>query len=284
MPEMLGSERTLVRDIQLDYEERAVGTRLSHVTQSSYRLLEDGSYRRRSMPALLLQYSPSPLDDPTRRVWKVEQLLRESLENLPTGVTGQGYQWTDLDGEGIAGVLAEESGAWYYKPNRGQGRFGPVQVVRTRPAGEGGRAQLIDLDSDGRLELATLTQGTGGYFDRTDDGGWAPFRPFRSFPLVDFTSPNIRLTDLSGDGLADILITDDHAITWHPSLGDGGFGEAVRVRVPWNEEGGPRVLLGQADQTVFLADMSGDGLTDLVRVRNGEVCYWPRLCENVIAA
>jgi hypothetical protein len=54
--------------------------------------------------------------------------------------------------------------------------------------------------------------------------------------------------------------------------------------VPWNEEGGPRVLLGQADQTVFLADMSGDGLTDLVRVRNGEVCYWPRLCENVIAA
>jgi len=277
MPEMLGSERTLVRDIQLDYEERAVGTRLSHVTQSRYRLLEDGSYRRRSMPALLLQYAASPLDDPTRREWKVEQLPRESLENLPTGVTGQGYTWTDLDGEGIAGVLAEESGAWYYKPNRGQGRFGPVQVVRTRPAGEGGRSQLIDLDSDGRLELATLTQGTGGYFDRTDDGGWTPFRPFRSFPLVDFTSANVHLTDLSGDGLADILITDDQAITWYPSLGDGGFSEAVRVRVPWNEEGGPRVLLGQADQTVFLADMSGDGLMDLVRVRNGEVCYWPNL-------
>ncbi|WP_271589181.1 SpvB/TcaC N-terminal domain-containing protein [Bradyrhizobium sp. CCBAU 53415] len=277
MPEMLGSERTLVRDIQLDYDERPLGTRLSHVTQSSYRLLEDGSYRRRSMPELLLQYAPSALDDPARREWKVEQLPRESLENLPVGVTGQGYQWTDLDGEGIAGVLAEESGAWYYKPNRGQGRFGPVQVVRTRPASEGGRWQLIDLDSDGRLELATLTQGTGGYFDRTDDGGWTPFRPFRSFPLVDFTSANVRLTDLSGDGLADILITDDQAITWHPSLGDGGFGEAVRVRVPWNEEGGPRVLLGQADQTVFLADMSGDGLTDLVRVRNGEVCYWPNL-------
>lgn len=277
MPEMLGSERTLVRDIQLDYDERPLGTRLSHVTQSSYRLLEDGSYRRRSMPALLLQYAPSALDDPAPREWNVEQLPRESLENLPTGVTGQSYQWTDLDGEGIAGVLAEESGAWYYKPNRGQGRFGPVQVVRTRPAGEGGRAQLIDLDSDGRLELATLTQGTGGYFDRTEDGGWTPFRPFRSFPLVDFTSANVRLTDLSGDGLADILITDDQAITWHPSLGDGGFGEAVRVRVPWGEEGGPSVLLGQADQTVFLADMSGDGLTDLVRVRNGEVCYWPNL-------
>ncbi len=150
-----------------------------------------------------------------------------------------------------------------------------VQVIRSRPIGEGGRSQLIELDSDGRLELATLVQGTGGYFDRTDEEGWTPFRPFRALPLVDFSSPNVRLTDLSGDGLADILVMDDQAITWHPSLGDLGFGEAVRV--PWNEERGPRVLFGQADQAVFLADMSGDGLSDLVRVRNGEVCYWPNL-------
>jgi RHS repeat-associated protein len=275
MPEMLGADRTLVRGVHLDYDERTTGTRLSRVTQSGYRMLDDGSYRRRSTPALLLHHSASPLDDLAPRQWTVQRLATESLENLPAGIAGQGYQWTDLDGEGIAGVLAEQPDAWYYKPNRGKGRFGPVQVVRNTPAGEGGRAQLIDLDSDGRLELATLAQGTGGYFDRTDDAGWLPFRPFRSFPLVDFTAPNVRLTDLSGDGLADILITDDQAITWHPSLGDGGFGEAIRVRVPWNEDGGPRVLLGQADQSVFLADMSGDGLADLVRVRNGEVCYWP---------
>src|SRR5205085_7818 len=29
--------------------------------------------------------------------------------------------------------------------------------------------------------------------------------------------------------------------------------------------------------SIHLADMSGDGLTDLVRIRNGEVCYWPNL-------
>ena len=27
----------------------------------------------------------------------------------------------------------------------------------------------------------------------------------------------------------------------------------------------------------YLADMSGDGLSDLVRIKNGEVCYWPNL-------
>ena len=32
-----------------------------------------------------------------------------------------------------------------------------------------------------------------------------------------------------------------------------------------------------AEQAVHLADLSGDGLPDLVRIRNGEVCYWPNL-------
>ena len=27
----------------------------------------------------------------------------------------------------------------------------------------------------------------------------------------------------------------------------------------------------------FLADISGDGLTDILRVRNGDIYYWPNL-------
>ena len=30
-------------------------------------------------------------------------------------------------------------------------------------------------------------------------------------------------------------------------------------------------------RSIYAADMSGDGLSDLVRVRNGEICYWPNL-------
>ena len=36
-------------------------------------------------------------------------------------------------------------------------------------------------------------------------------------------------------------------------------------------------MLADPEQTIYLADMSGDGLSDLVRVRTGEVCYWPNL-------
>ncbi len=47
--------------------------------------------------------------------------------------------------------------------------------------------------------------------------------------------------------------------------------------LPFDEEEGPHLVFADPKQTVFLADMSGDGLTDLVRIRNGEVCYWPNL-------
>jgi hypothetical protein len=36
-------------------------------------------------------------------------------------------------------------------------------------------------------------------------------------------------------------------------------------------------VFGDRDGSIFLADMSGDGLTDVVRIRHSEVCYWPNL-------
>ena len=44
-----------------------------------------------------------------------------------------------------------------------------------------------------------------------------------------------------------------------------------------DEEKGPTLVFADGTQSIYLADLSGDGLTDLVRIRNGEVCYWPNL-------
>src|SRR5262249_12672062 len=46
---------------------------------------------------------------------------------------------------------------------------------------------------------------------------------------------------------------------------------------PFDEERGPAVVFKEAQQTIFLADMTGDGLLDIVRVRSNDVCYWPNL-------
>ena len=95
--------------------------------------------------------------------------------------------------------------------------------------------------------------------------------------MLNWADPNLTLTDLTGDGRADLLVTCDDEIVWYPSLGSDGFGPAHRVHLPHDEEQGPRLVFADGTQSIYRADMSGDGLTDIVRVRNGSICYWPAL-------
>src|SRR5262249_21337260 len=93
----------------------------------------------------------------------------------------------------------------------------------------------------------------------------------------DFHDPNLKFVDLDGDGHADVLITEDDAFVWHASLAEEGFGSARRVVQAVDEEKGPRIVFADGTQSIYLADMSGDGLADLVRIRNCEICYWPNI-------
>src|SRR5213079_1125606 len=68
------------------------------------------------------------------------------------------------------------------------------------------------------------------------------------------------------------------------SLAEEGFGPARRVTQPLDEEKGPRLVFADGTQSIYLADLSGDGLTDLARIRNGEICYWPNLGYGVFGA
>ena len=241
------------------------------VTQSGY-LPVGAEYRKRSLPPLEFTYSKA-IPQSTRRYPDAD-----TLANLPAGVDGTHYQWVDLDGEGLSGILIEQEGAWYYQPARGGGSFGPLQPVVARPSlSAPGSSQFMDLAGDGLLDLVLLQEPNPGFFERTPDRQWAPFRPFTSHPTLPIDDPNIRLVDLTGDGRPDILVTEDDVFTWYPSQGEDGFGSAQTVDQSADEERGPRLIFADGTQSIYLSDMSGDGLQDLVRLRNREVCYWPNL-------
>jgi RHS repeat-associated protein len=277
-PEELGTESCLVRSTAFEYREKPIGSFLARAVQSGHKRREDGRYLTRSLPPLDLFYTTSPLEDPAFQGYRLEDVDPESLANLPGGIDDTQYRLLDLDGEGIAGVLTEEDSAWFYKPNLGNGRFGAIETIARRPslaALQEARQQFMDLTGDGVLDLVDFAQSDPGFFERSLNAAWAGFRAFRSLPLQDWTDPNLRFVDVTGDGIADVLITEDDTFTWHPSLLAEGFGRGHRVPVPLDEEHGPRVVFADNAQSIYLADMTGDGLSDLVRIHNGEVCYWP---------
>lgn len=270
----LGKENYLVSSTEFTYQESPIASFISEVTQSGYVLNEDGRYLKKSFPPLEFEYSKATIHD------EIQTIDAQSLENLPQGIDSNQYRWVDLDGVGLSGILTEQADEWFYKPNIGSGQFGPLQVMKSEPSMaslSSGRQQLMDLAGDGQLDLVNFNRPTPGFFERTKDQLWGMFKPFTSLPELSWDDPNTRLIDLTGDGHTDILIAEGQVFTWYSSLAEEGFERAEKVRQALDEEKSPRLVFGDGTQSIFLADMSGDGLTDLVRIRNGEVCYWPNL-------
>jgi RHS repeat-associated protein len=274
----------LVRATEFTHKEGPLFSFMSGATQSGFKLLDDGSYLRKSLPPLEFSYSEAKIES------EIHEVDPESVENLPMGLDGSRYQWVDLDGEGLSGILTEQAEGWFYKRNlspinflsgsdRVAAQFAPLELVASKPAlnFNGGRAQFLDLAGDGQLDLATFHGPTPGFYERTQDEGWEQFVSFESLPVLNWDDPNLKFVDLSGDGHADVLITEDEVFRWYPSLGEGGFGPAETAPQFRDEEKGPTLVFADGTQSIYLADLSGDGLSDLARVRNGEVCYWPNL-------
>ena len=258
---------------------------LSAVTQTGYLLNADGSYLSKSLPPVEFTYTEATIDETVRDVDLV------SLENLAYGLDGKEYQWVDLNGEGLSGILTEQARSWFYKPNLSPAnlrtedgeevtlaRFEPMNPVALGPslaALGGGGQHLLDLSGEGRQALVQYDGPTPGFFERTEDEEWRPFQTFPSLPTLDWQNPNLKFIDLTGDGFPDLLISEDNAFWWHTSYAKAGFGPGQRAPRALDDEKGPKLIFFDSTQTIFLADMSGDGLTDIVRIRNGEVCYWP---------
>jgi RHS repeat-associated protein len=283
----LGDAPVLVRSTDLSYALDAdpaqattpVFSFLASATQKGYTPRAAGGYVTRAFPPLEFEYSRAVLHSTVR------EIDAASAENLPAGLDPAHAYWIDLDGEGLPGALSQSAGAWTYKRNLGPVssslpagmRLGALERLSAQPSiFTPSGPTLLDLDGDGHVDLVGLETPVAGFYERTS-AGWETFRPFQSIPNIDWDDPNLRFVDLTGDGHGDVLITEQDALRWHPSLAEAGFGAGQRLSNALNDERGPRVVFADGTQSIALADMDGDGLTDLVRLRNGEVCYWPNL-------
>ncbi|MEO5927539.1 MAG: SpvB/TcaC N-terminal domain-containing protein [Patescibacteria group bacterium] len=261
---------TLVRSLDLAYDENPTMTKLTSATLKGY-IKDGGAYIVKAMPPLVMTYS-----EPTFTK-KIVTLEKEQVEDFPRQLLGKEAQFLDLDGEGLPGVLTRRGDAVYYQRNRGDGTLTLQKCLPLTPSLITARdAQLTDVEGGGTMAVVSWG-ASGAGFQLRDGEGWGPFQAFASQPNVNWNDPNLRFVDLNGDGFADILITRGDHFLWYPSLGKQGFGPARRVEVPQDDRIAPSVVFNDVKMQIYLADMTGDGMADIVRIRNGKVSYWPSL-------
>ena len=253
----------------LDHPRARAGVQIKSLSRTGYRSDgPGGALWKKRIPPLSFTYTEASVGEEVHEVIDA---------HLPSGIDGLGYRPVDLYSEGLSGVLAERGGAWYYQENRGGGQFGPLRPVPEKPAAASGTYQLGDLDGDGRTDLVHLGGGVAGFYEvepRTHQ--WEPFRPFQNAARVSYGSPYVQQADLTGDGRADLAVSEPGVLTYFASDGERGFESARRVPLFFDEALGPPQVAADPAQGYFFANLSGSG-GDVVRVRNGEVCYWPSL-------
>jgi len=193
----------------------------------------------------------------------------------PPAIDGRGrVELVDWYGDGLADVVeVGRDGAGRVWRNEG-GRWARPRRTAELPqlAGTSAAVGLVDLDGDGLADLVRVDEPAIGFQPRTAEGVGRPER-WREGPSVAFGSPSSRLADLDGDGLVDLAWTSGSSLLLAARDEDGSWSGHPTV-VPESLDGPPTRL---DDPHVFVADMSGDGSPDLVRVDGGAVRWWPHL-------
>ncbi|MEL6141178.1 MAG: SpvB/TcaC N-terminal domain-containing protein [Bacteroidota bacterium] len=275
MSEQLDRENYLVKATILEYEESPIASQLISVQHSGFMVDSvegNDGYLRKSYPAVLFKYTTAKVDH------SIYEIAGEDLPNAPQGIDNSQYQFVDLYQEGLSGILSQHNAAWYYKPNLGGGTFGAQQQVATLPSPAlAGAVQLADYEGNGKIDAIVQDGTLNGFYELNEDDNWGLFSAFEQPLNIPLNDPNIQQIDLNGDGIADILLTENDCFVYYASKGKAGYKAARRIAKMLDEEQGPRIVFNEAQRTVFLGDMCGDGLTDIVRIENGRCCYWPNL-------
>jgi RHS repeat-associated protein len=228
------------------------------------------------MPPLEFSYSVFNPMDAARRD------LREITGPLPVNsLSDPGFELVDITGNGIPDLL-QLNGVARYWTNKGNGQFSVPRNLNIAPgitflasnkaegAGIPGVA-FIDANGDGRTDLMVLNGTTSGYYAGAFNKVWDTngFKSYKNTPSFNLNDPEVQLMDLDGDGITDVLRNGAKFECFynHP---DKGFHKVKTVNKTFAN-------FSFSDPRIRFADMTGDGLQDIVLISSGRVQYWPNL-------
>lgn len=265
----------LVARLTLTYDESTSGTVLVSAQQSAFNDNKDTQS--------LVTLPPVKFD--WQRVGATQQAQWQSLEELASFTPQQPYQYVDLFGEGLAGVLYQDSGAWWYRaPIRKEDKQNPNAITwdkaKKLPVIPSLRnsAMLTDVTGDGKLEWLVTQGEVNGYYtqDETKAENWLNFVPLDALP-IEYFHPNAEITSLTGSGFADLALIGPRSIRLYAGSAQGW----KKSKEVMQTEGVTLPIKNVNRRTlVAFSDVLGSGQQHLIKVDYQGVTCWVHLGEG----
>ncbi len=278
--ESIDTHPVLTQVLELNYDLSPVLTRLSQARQIGYQYLKvQKAYRTESLPPLKFGYTSFEPAISGYQPHEYERLINDRERPVPQASDGPDFQLIDLYGEGVPGILYADGRTFTYRE--------PLKVdlkhtsyAPSRPFSfpvekhiAGTAHTLTDVTGNGKLDLMVSTPQLAGYYQLDVDAGWQDFEAFATFPST-YLYPENNSVDLTGDGVADVLLIEQDRVRMNASLREKGFAtanyEERRYNLPYSMPNAP-------NETLFFADMIGSGLAQRVRITRSTVECWPSL-------
>ena len=238
-----------------------------------------GKEERQSAPELHFDYTG--FDPESRRYQSFETV---GSAQPPSSVGQPNTELVDVLGDGLPDVVELRGRGSLWWQNLGGGRWAPPRALSSFPAAiqlDARNVAFADLTGTATADLFNLEEAPFGFYINEAGKGWTKRHVYRRRPPFDLSDPDLRLIDLDGDGRVDAIrssgrcfylffnrfgVSGNRESEWSPAV----VVPRLRNRALWPD-------VSFSDRRVKLADLTGDGLTDIALVHVGQIDYWPYL-------
>ncbi|ODQ08079.1 SpvB/TcaC N-terminal domain-containing protein [Shigella sp. FC1655] len=265
----------LISRLTLTYDESTAGSMLVSAQQSAFNDNKD----TQSLVTL------PPIKFDWQKVGTMKQAQWQSLDELASFTPQQPYQYVDLFGEGLAGVLYQDRGAWWYRaPVRKEEKQNPNAVTwdkaKKLPVIPSLRnsAMLTDVTGDGKLEWLVTQGNVNGYYTQDEENAenWLNFVPLDAIP-VEYFHHRAELTSLTGSGFADLALIGPRSIRLY-----AGSAQGWKKSKDIMQADGVTLPIKNINRRTLVAfsDVLGSGQQHLIKVDYQGVTCWVHLGEG----
>jgi len=269
----MGDKPVLIRRLLLQYQTCALSySCLSAALPQTF----GETHTDRYQPPLEFGYSGFTLKPEARHYKPFEALARLNHQDQ--------FQFVDLKGEGLPGILHRTDQSWRYSQPLRDDRGGdhimyaawselpriPLADRRKSP-----RQYFSDLNDDSRPDWIVAHPEFSGFFTLNSNDEWSNYTPLAAVP-TEFFHPEGQLASLMGNGRNDLIMIGPRSVRLYANQKITGFAPATQVSRHADEDDLPQPGNSPSELVAF-SDLLGSGQQHLIRVRHNEVKCWPNL-------